>query len=114
MQGEIRLLHSTRDHPNLQCAWQLFTKRAALHINDWLGDLPPSLSAGYAEARDNALGEIVVKSMGGADLHDDVVNVNRRIAELPARLSLTRSASCWVAWADAMVMIRQRNPAIAQ
>ena len=114
--------HGISDLPDPQCAWQLFAKCAVPRGDYWRRTLPPSLSAGYAEARDNALWETAVKIMGGADLHDDVVNMGRRIAELPARLgglgirssSRTRIASYWASWADAMEMIRQRNPRIAK
>ena len=122
LQTEAELLQSVSGLPDPQCAWQLLTKCAVPRGNYWLRTLPPSLSGEYAQARDDALWEAVVKIMGGADLPEDVVTRSRRIAELPARLgglgvrssSRSRSACYWASWADALEMIRKRNPRIAQ
>ena len=119
---ERRLLDEIARLPDPQCAWQLLSKCAVPKGNYWIRTLPPSLSQSYAAQRDDALWSACIDIFGAEGVPDRERQTGRRIAQLPARMgglgvrstARTAPAAYWASWADALEMIKVRNPDIAQ
>ena len=107
--------------PDLQCDWQILVQSANPRANHTLRTLPPSLSHVYGEAHDAGIWNTVVAIMHGLPGSDVEVEEARRVATLPMRMgglglrSATRCAEAayWASWADALHMVGQRNPEVA-
>ena len=119
---EQRFLTRLAKLPDPQCAWQLLSRCAVPRGNYWLRTLPPSASQDYAHARDDALWAAALHVFRAEGLPDELLASGRRIAQLPSRLgglglrcsARTAPAAYWASWADALHMIKTRNPRIAQ
>ena len=105
-----------------QCAWQLLSRCAVPRGNYWLRTLPPSLSEAYAQARDDEMWKTAMRIFQAEELPRNISDSGRTIAQLPARLGglgirssvRTRHAAYWASWADALEMIKTRNPTVAR
>ena len=116
---ESALWHAIPTIPDLQCAWQLLLQSANPRANHAMRTLPPSVSRAYCEAHDKGIWS-TAKLLIGVSGSTDTEEVHQ-LASLPMRMgglglrSATRCAAAafWASWADALPMIRDRTPQIA-
>ncbi len=107
--------------PDPQCSWQLLVRCAVPRANYRMRTLPPELGQEYAEQRDETLWAAAMRILGAEGSAEALSPESQRIARLPARLggsglrSTVRSkeACYWASWADALEMIKARNPGTA-
>ena len=119
---ERRLLEEIAKLPDPQCAWQLLSKCAVPKGNYWIRTLPPSLSQSYATQRDEALWHTCLDIFAAEGVSDHERRTGQRIAQLPARMgglgvrstARTAPAAYWASWADALEMIKARNPDLTE
>ena len=119
LQEERRLLDELPRLPDLQCAWLLLLFCASPRANHALRTLPPSESASYARAHDQAGWETLQECLGGVPPAE--AQQAWPLASLPAvhggpgLLSAERTAPAayWAAWMDALPVIRSRLPGAA-
>ena len=118
---ERRLWDAIPAVPDLQCAWQILVQSANPRANHTLRTLPPSLAQVYGEAHDAGIWNTVVAIMQGLPGSDIQITEAQQVATLPMRMgglglrSATRcpEAAYWASWADALHMVGQRNPEVA-
>lgn len=118
---EKALLKEIAVLPDPQCAWQLLTRCAVPRGNYLLRTLPPTQCEQYARDRDAALWETALAILQADALPSHLLRSGKAIAELPMRMGglgirsseRSRHAAYWASWADALEMIRARNPSIA-
>ena len=106
---------------DLQCAWQLLLQSANPRANHTLRTLPPSLSSDYAREHDNGIWGTVEALLQQVPGRLEERQFARAIATLPMRMgglglrsaSRCAAAAYWASWADALPMIAERNPGVA-
>ena len=121
LEEEQLLLDLLPDMPDLQAAWVLLLYCAAPRANHLLRLLPPNQSIEYARQHDDLMRTCL------GNLLQQPRPLGRqspawRLASLPLRLggaglrSAERTApgAYWAAWADALAVLRERQPAWAQ
>ena len=109
------------DMPDLQSAWVLLLYCAAPRANHLLRMLPPSQSEGYARQHDTAVRGCLSTLL---QQRQALGRQGRpwRLASLPLRLGgaglrsseRTAPGAYWAAWADALPVLRERQPGWAQ
>lgn len=108
------------DLPDLQCAWLLLLYCAAPRAQHLLRTLPPDLSAGYANAHDQAIWDTLQVLLGGSPTPDSAAwAAARRLTFLPQSdgglevpsAVLTAPAAFW---ADSLPIIHARWPGVAE
>ena len=121
IEDERRFWETILSVPDLQCAWQLLVQSANPRANHSLRTMPPSCTAEYARAHDQGLWQTVETL-----LHQPGTETERTFARdlaiFPIRMgglglrSATRCAQSafWASWADALPMIRERTPQVAE
>ena len=107
--------------PDLQCAWQLLVQSANPRANHSLRTMPPSSTTEYARAHDGMWQtvETLLQQTPGTEAERASA---RELATLPMRMgglglrSATRCAESafWASWGDALPMIRERTPQVAE
>ena len=107
--------------PDLQAGWQILIQCAGPRCHHIIRTLPPSQSADYAQGHDEGMKRTMDNLLGGlpGEVHEQ--EVARNIASLPMRMgglgirSAQRMAlgAFWASWADALHMIDQRLPTVA-
>ena len=120
MLTERELLNQLPRFPDLQCAWLLLAMCASPRANHALRTVPPLDIAGYAQAHDDAAWETLQACLGGVASGE--ADGERKLATLPASrggLGLasavrTAPAAYWAAWADALPVLGERAPALAE
>ena len=120
MLTERELLNQLPRLPDLQCAWLLLAMCASLRANHALRTVPPLDIAGYAQTHDDAVWETLQACLGGVACGE--ADGARKLATLPASLgglglaSAVRTAPVeyWAAWADALPVLDERAPALAE
>lgn len=117
---EVQLLEEIAKLPDPQCATQLLVRCAVQRGNFWIRTIAPNMAEDYATQRDAALWGTICKILCEENPVND--QVSRTKAQLPARLGglelrsthRGREAAYWASWADALGMIKLRNPGIAR
>ena len=120
MLTERELLNQLPRLPDLQCAWLLLAMCASPRANHALRTVPPLDIAGYAQAHDDAAWETLQACLGGVASGE--ADGARKLATLPASLGglglasavRTAPAAYWAAWADALPVLGERAPALAE
>ena len=120
MLTERELLNQLPRLPDLQCAWLLLAMCASPRANHALRTVPPLDIAGYAQAHDDAVWETLQACLGGVASGE--ADGARKLATLPASLGglglasavRTAPAAYWAAWADALPVLGERAPALAE
>ena len=120
MLTERELLNQLPRLPDLQCAWLLLAMCASPRANHALRTVPPLDIAGYAQAHDDAVWETLQACLGGVASGE--ADGARKLATLPASLGglglasavRTAAAAYWAAWADALPVLGERAPALAE
>ena len=121
LEEEVRLLDLLSELPDLQCAWTLLLQCAAPRANYHLRCQPPKQVELYATAHDVAVWHTLCSLIGRDDLAGELESRAARVSQLPLRLGgcglrsalRTAPAAYWASWADALPMIRTRNPGLA-
>ena len=106
---------------DLQCAWQLLLQSANPRANHLIRTLPPEASREYAAEHDAGVWRTVLALLGEIPGTADELREAESMACLPMRmggLGLRTAGRCaaaayWASWADALPMISQRNPNVA-
>ena len=103
--------------PDLQCAWQMLLQFAGPRCHHFLRTMPPSQTSTYAEGHDGGMMQAMERFTGGSDQQARAC----QIASLPMRLggsgmtsAARMSQAAWASWADALHMIQQRLPQLAE
>ena len=107
--------------PDPECAWQILLQSAGPRANHTIRTLPPSQSRECARAHDAGLWATLAKILQGPPGTEPELAVAKQLASLPLRSgglglrSAERNADAayWASWADALHMIAQRNPDVA-
>ena len=102
--------------PDLQCAWQILLQSANPRTNHTIRTKPPSCCAAYCSAHDEGIWNTAKVLL---DVHPE--GETQQLATLPMRmggLGLRSAVRCspaafWVSWADALQMISERTPDVA-
>ena len=105
--------------PDLQCAWQILLQSGHPRANHTMCTLPPSVSVEYCRAHDEGIWATVKALLDGIPAHEE--EDSRQLATLPMRmggLGLRSAVRCapaayWASWSDALHMISQRTPEVA-
>ncbi len=116
---EQRLLRELPAIHNPQVAWTLLLQSAVPRANHTLRVLPPTVSAAYAEAHDDAIWQTFCAIFGAEEHRDDIRA--QIIASLPGRLGglglrsarRTAEAAFWASWMDALPVLASKTPALA-
>ena len=122
VQEESRLWEAIGWVPDLQAAWQILLQCAGPRCHHLLRTLPPSQSRQYAVMHDEGMMRVMDSLMGGLPGESQAKEDAYRLATLPMRMgglglrSATRMAPAayWASWADALHMVQERLPALAQ
>ena len=117
---EAQLWNVIPSVPDLQAAWQILLQCAGPRCHHILRTLPPSQSEDYARSHDDGM-ERVMRIWVGISGEQQEVAAALNIASLPMRVGgsgLRRAnrmapAACWDSWADALQMVDQRLPEVA-
>ena len=101
--------HQTCCPKDLQASWLLLRYCAAPRANYLLQVLPPALSEEYAAGHDAAVARCLAQLLGYADapLPEDA-GLGLRCARAD------RHAAHWASWCDALPVVRDRAPQVAQ
>ena len=107
--------------PDLQCAWQILLQCASPRCHHLLRTVPPSQAARYAHGHDQGMMATMEALLEGLPGDVEQKTWAQRIATMPMRMgglglrSATRMspAAYWASWADALHMISQRLPEVA-
>ena len=118
---ENRLWEAIPSVPDLQCAWQILLQCAGPRCHHLLRTLPPSVSASCATGHDAGMQRTMEALLGGLPGDPIQKRVAHTISSLPMRMgglglrSASRMAQSafWASWADAMPMISERLPEVA-
>ena len=102
--------------PDLQCAWQILLQSANPRANHTMRTMPPSCCAAYCSAHDEGTWNTAKVLL---DVHPE--GETQQLATLPMRmggLGLRSAMRCtpaafWALWADALHMISERTPDVA-
>ena len=121
LEDEAKLWTALTWVPDLQCAWQVLLQCAGPRCHHLLRTLPPSQSLEYAARHDEGMMQAMDNLLGGLTGGADEKEVAHHVASLPMRLgglglrSARRMAAgaYWSSWADALAMIHQRLPRVA-
>ena len=121
LEDEGRLWEAIAWVPDLQCAWQILLQCAGPRCHHLLRTLPPSQATEYAQAHDDGMLQVMNALMGGLTGTEQERTTAHQLATLPMRLgglglrsaSRMAPASFWSSWADALQMIHQRLPEVA-
>ena len=121
IEEEQRLWDAIPSVPDLQCAWQILVQSANPRANHTIRTLPPRLSLEYARGHDKGMWDTAKGLLQQLPGSDEEVREAEMVARLPMRmggLGLRSAERCadaayWASWADAMEMIHQRTPAVA-
>ena len=108
--------------PDLQCAWQVLLQCAGPRCHHFLRTVPPSQTGTYAVGEDRGMMQAMERLLGGFTGGGDQQVRARQIASLPMRLGglgmrsagRMSQAAYWASWADALNMIHQRLPQLAE
>ena len=123
LEEEKELLHILPELPDTQCAWILLALCAVPRANHLLRTVPPTQVETYAQEHDAELWEGLNKLLGSeADAAEDHLGLSRKLATLPARYgglglrsaARTRTAAYWAAWVDALSVLKEKRPALAE
>ena len=122
IQEEQKLREAISWVSDLQCAWQILWQCAGLRCHHFLRTLTPSKSMEYARQHDVGNVTTVEALLSGLTEDTDQNDTAWHIASLPMRLGGLglRSAkrispgAYWASWADALHMIQQRLPPVAE
>ena len=107
--------------PDLQCAWQILVQCAAPRCHHYLRTVPPSASQEYAQGHDEGMMSTMDILLGGLTGNDSQKEWAHKLATLPMRfggfamrsaMRMSRAAY-WASWADALHMIAERLPRVA-
>ena len=118
---ERRLWETIPNLPVLQCGWQILLLSASPRANRTLRTVPPSISSEYGQ-HDEGIWDPARALLGEIPGTVEAIQDAQRVASLPLRmggLGLRSAERCahaayWASWADALHMIAQRNPAVAE
>ena len=118
---EQRLWEAIPFVPDLQCAWQILLQSASPRANHSLRTMPPSASEKYAREHDEGIWSTVKALLVEVPGSEQELADAAQVASLPMRmggLGLRSAQRCahaayWASWADALPMIQQRTPAVA-
>ena len=121
LEDEAKLWDALTWVTDLQCAWQILLQCAGPRCHHLLRTLPPSQSLEYAARHDEGMLQAMDDLLGGLTGGEDEKEVAHLVASLPMRLgglglrSARRMApgAYWSSWADALAMIHQRLPRVA-
>ena len=121
LEDEAKLWTALTWVPDLQCAWQVLLQCAGPRCHHLLRTLPPSQSLEYAVRHDEGMMQAMDNLLDGLTGGADEKEVAHEVASLPMRLgglglrSARRMAAgaYWSSWADALAMIHQRLPRVA-
>ena len=121
LEEEQRLWDAIPSVPDLQCAWQILVQSANPRANHTIRTLPPRLSLEYARGHDKGMWDTAKGLLQQLPGSDEELREAEMVARLPMRMgglglrSAERcaDAACWASWADALEMIHQRTPAVA-
>ena len=116
---EERLLRELPEIGDPQVAWVLLLQSAVPRANHTLRVLPPTVSANYAEAHDNAIWRAFCAIFGAQEHAGDLRA--RIVASLPGRLGglglrsarNTAETAYWASWVDALPVLASKDPALA-
>ncbi len=116
---EQRLLRELPEMSDPQVAWVLLSQSAVPRANHTLRVLPPSVSAAYAEAHDDAVWQAFCAILGALEHRDDARA--RTLATLPGRrggLGLRSAQGCaeasfWASWVDSLPILASKAPTLA-
>ena len=121
LQEEMKLWEAISWVPDVQCGWQILLQCAGPRCHHFLRTIPPNRSTLYAACHDEGMMKVMDEVLGGL-LGDNAQKATaERIASLPMRLgglglrSAKRMAPAayWASWADALSMLSERLPHIA-
>ena len=119
---ERRLWEAIPSVPDLQCTWQLLVQSANPRSNHTIRTLPPSQSAEYARRHDEGMWATVQDLLKEVPGSEQELRSAEEVATLPMRMgglgmrsaSRCAHAAYWASWLDALHMIHQRTPAVAE
>ena len=108
--------------PDLQCAWQILVQCPNPRGNHTIRTLPPGMAVEYARVHDEGIWNTAIRVLADIPGSEAERERARELASLPLRMgglglrSMSRCsrAAYWASWADALPMIQERNPAIAE
>ena len=119
LEVEDRLLRELSEMQDPQVAWVLLSQSAVPRSNHTLRVVPPSLSATYAQAHDDALWHAFCSILSAEEHRHDVRA--RGLASLPGRLGglglrsamRTADAAYVASWIDALPVLGGKVPSLA-
>ena len=119
---ERRLWEAIPSVPDLQCAWQILVQSANPRSNHTIRTLPPSQSAEYARQHDEGMWATVQALLTEVPGSEHELRSAEQVPTLPMRMgglgmrsaSRCAPAAYWASWSDALHMIHQRTPAVAE
>ena len=122
LEDERRLWDALLEVPDLQCAWQILVQCAGPRASHLLRTLPPSQSRAYAMGHDDGMWQTACRLLEPLPGNNLEHLTARMLATLPQRLGgvglrsaeRTGPAAYWASWADALAMINQRLPYVAE
>ena len=114
---EAQLLAHLPHLADLQCVWILLLYSAVPRANHLLHAVPPSLSAPYAPAHDDALRNCLSQLLQQQQSPLPPGSQAARVSSLPHRMggaglrsaARTASGAYWAAWTGALPMIREHS-----
>ena len=118
---ERRLWEAIPKVPDLQCAWQILLQSAGPRANHSLRTMPKNASKKYAREHDEGIWSTAKALLNEVPGSEQELTDAAQVASLPmrmGRLGLRSAQRCahaayWASWADALPMIKQRTPAVA-
>ena len=122
VQEESRLWEAIEWVPDLQADWRILVQCAGPRCHHLLRTLPPSQSGQYAALHDAGMLRAMKSLLGGLPGEPQAKEDACRLATLPMRMgglglrSATRMAptAYWASSADALHLVQERLPALAQ
>ena len=121
VEEERRLWEAIPRVPDFQCAWLIFWQGVNPRSNHTFRTVPPTLATEHSHIHDEGICTTVQSLLGEipgseAEMNDakQVATLSMRMLELGLRSAVRcADAACWASWANAMHMISERNPAVA-
>ena len=110
------LLDRIPEVPDVQSAWLLLSYCAAARANFFLRSVDPDESEEFAQAHDEGVWRCFSRIMGLSPSCDARIQASLPLCEggLGLRSAMrSRPAAHWASWADALKMIKQRHPGVA-
>ena len=122
LEDEAKLWDAITWVPDLQSSWQILLQCVGPRCHHLLRTLPPSQSAYYAAEHDEGMQRTMWALLGDIPGGDQEKQDAARLATLPMRMgglgfrSAVRMAPAahWASWADALPMLLERLPVVAQ